>query len=112
ARKCSNGAMTRRLCTFLAIVGLIGLASVGTAPGPLAAQEVTPADATTPAAPGLVLGWGSNASNQLGVNGPGCSGTPTACPSPYSGMGRFGILQAAMGAYHSIYLRADGTVWT
>ncbi len=50
--------------------------------------------------------WGGNAGNQLGA-GPG-----TDRLAPVVGAGVPGAVALAAGAFHSIALRADGTVWT
>ncbi|HEX2024082.1 MAG TPA: fibronectin type III domain-containing protein [Acidimicrobiales bacterium] len=49
--------------------------------------------------------WGWNGLGQLGT------GTTTGATRPVTGVGVPGVRAAAGGAYHTVALRADGTVW-
>ncbi len=60
---------------------------------------------------GVLYAWGSNFYGQLG-NGTSAttSATPSPSPGPVNGGGLY--TQIAAGLYHSIALRADGSLWT
>lgn len=58
-------------------------------------------------ADGTVLAWGSNQMGQLGV---GTTGGTRSSPTPVAGLA--GVTMVSTGHYHSLALRADGSVWT
>jgi alpha-tubulin suppressor-like RCC1 family protein len=55
---------------------------------------------------GTVWAWGTNRNGQLGR---GTTSDREATPAQVAGLG--GVIQVAVGAYHSLALRSDGTVW-
>ncbi|OAI43376.1 hypothetical protein AYO41_02030 [Verrucomicrobia bacterium SCGC AG-212-E04] len=58
---------------------------------------------------GDVWAWGSNGSGALGISGRGDE--PQAVPTPIPELSS-GVIAVAAGYFHSVALKADGTVWT
>src|SRR3954451_21252063 len=102
----------KRLTTALlvAVTALAALVAIPTAAPPSGAQA-QPAALTT--SPGVLRGWGSNGNKQIGTtNTTLCtSSNPILCSTPYTSVSLFGVTQVAAGAFHTLFLRADGTVW-
>src|SRR5207249_4227963 len=84
---------------MLALALLVGLLTLAARAGP------THGEPGAPAASGAVWSWGWNADGQLG------DGTDLAHPAPRAVSGLVGVTALAAGAYHSLALREDGTVW-
>jgi len=102
----------KRFATVMLATLLLAGAVVGAAPTsvPVGAQVQTTAVTTSP---GVVRGWGSNGNKQIGFTSTTlCTSTdPVVCKTPYSSVSLFGVTQVAAGKFHTLFLRADGTVW-
>jgi alpha-tubulin suppressor-like RCC1 family protein len=62
-------------------------------------------------ADGTVWAWGSNQNGQLGDGSPWWT-MPYALPEPTQVPGLTDVVDIAAGEWHSLALRADGTLWT